>query len=70
MVTGEDEVPKDKGWSTSDGSWLDLEEEENGKIFHVNVIMEEVEHSGEAASSPCLADEDVPYKGRNNRFSK
>ncbi len=43
MVTGEDEAPnKDKGWGTLDSSWLDLKEENEGKTFHVNVIIEEV----------------------------
>jgi hypothetical protein len=45
MVIGEDEAPKDEEWRTLDSTWLDLEEDD-GKLFHVNVIIEEVACSG------------------------
>jgi hypothetical protein len=46
---------------------LDQEEEDYGKIFHVNVIMEEVEHRWKTVPPPCLPDEDKPIEERNKQ---
>ncbi len=51
-------VLEDEGWRTPESSLLDLEEEDDGKIFHINIIMEESEQDREAASPYCPADED------------
>ncbi len=48
MVTGVDEASNYEGWRTLDSSWRDLEEESDGKIFHifhVNLTMKEVERN-------------------------
>jgi hypothetical protein len=41
MAEGEYECGRNERWKTPDYSWLDLEEEEDLTMYHVNVVIDE-----------------------------
>ncbi len=67
MVTAENEALKDGGWKTPDDLWLDLEEEDNRKIFHVIEIIEKAEHSEVTTFPLCITDKDELLKGKSEK---
>jgi hypothetical protein len=40
VISGEDDpVPKGRGWRTLNDSWLEMEQDDEEKIFHVSVVL-------------------------------
>ncbi len=49
------------GWRTPNDSWLDMEEEENAQVFHINVILEE-DNNKEGMEEETIEEEEVQLR--------
>jgi hypothetical protein len=52
-------MPEGEGWRTPDNPWLEMEEEDEGKIFHFNGVIKVGEPRDRRVLAPaCLSNEE------------
>jgi hypothetical protein len=70
-VMGENDALGGEGWRTSNDSWLKMDKEDEGKVFHVNVAKgEEPNNRRTPSPPPCLTKEFADWKLRKKQERK
>jgi hypothetical protein len=55
MIIGEHSPVDNEGWRTPESSWMDLADEDDCQMYHINVVIHESDSSECCTSSPAVS---------------